>query len=463
MRPLRISWDAVVDANIASWRIYLSTCHLDKGERIAEVAPDDRTFTTRPLPDAQYHVRVLAVSFGGTEEDWQLTRGQDRLTVSAARAEPDDLVNPGAALVSGETGIRIVADPSVESPAHHVEVIRGPDEYRGQLVGTLDIPHEEFVGDLTGRAASFLLPALPGRRTGGGDMKLLLRPVTREGKRGGTAASVEVPYLDLPNHTPTVLASIVGTTLVGITAAVNTDPWETDATDGARLKEIPQSSDLTVANGWGTSGSGLFADNPSGARYLIEGVITTDEIDLGAVKTFVLECYDEVQRKTAAGALATIESRRLEFPSAPHLDPATADTTIGPDWCFRFLQSDGKPLRPLPASFWEHRIGDTTPLSGDWLPHVPGTRHRGRYVESRFTMSEPVGLHQLICPRAYMRAWVANDTRVIEKSGSDFGAGDLSDITTSEVMEIGIRTDAGNEEFQVNIGGTMFGVALAAL
>lgn len=49
-------------------------------------------------------------------------------------------------------------------------------------------------------------------------------------------------------------------------------------------------------------------------------------------------------------------------------------------------------------------------------------------------------------------------------SGVDFAAAALNDITDDDKQkQVGIRTDAGNEEIQLNIGGTVFGTALTAV
>jgi hypothetical protein len=355
----------------------------------------------------------------------------------------------------------VVGPPASGEPVQRVELIRGPDAARGQLVGTVDVERQGYSGDMGERTpVTVPAPILPGRRSGGGNQTLVVRAVSRDGKNPGTAASGSVPCLDLPNHYPVVVASIVGDALSGISAPAGTDAWEVDATDGARLRVLPAIEDADPD--WGTLEAGLLSEAKLGSYFLTSAVVTCDEYDLGGTYAFVLECYDEAQRKTAAGAFATMTLAEADlYPLWPATSPPElGDQVDGPAWMSRLCTLDGRPVRPLPPMKWEVRWGDASPLSGDWVPYVPGMRIRARYVQARVTLAEPMGLHQVICPRLCVRAWIPMDTRVATKSGGDFGTGELPDVTAvGGPKVVGIRTDTGNEKVQVNAGGSIVTLA----
>ena len=451
---LRIDWDVVPDANRRYLRVYRSSTEALKGMLEAEVDPDEQAYLIRNVEEGAVSIRILAVSRAGTEEDWRVGAGHAKILVTRQKIKPSDLLQVAAQNVAAPLKRAIaVKPPDKDDPPQKIEIIKGPDEYRGQLVGTQAVERTGTTGEQGQRTQGVDLPSQPGRLTGGGDESIVVRAITEGGKAPGAATTVSVPFLNMPNHSPTVLASIIGTARVGFDAPASTDAWELDATDGVRLKKVPAKQDATAANGWGNKGTGLLADHPAGAKYLIAATITSNELDLGAVKTFVLECYDEAQRKTAA---ASIPKWRATFPKSPVMDPGLEDYDGGPDWAARLLDKSMRPLRPLAATFWEYRIKDTSPVDGDWAPVAIGALVRGRYVEVRFTVTDLLGHFQVISPRAYVRAWVPIDSRTITRDGSDFGAGDLAQLDAGGLQEIGVRVDSGNESLQVNIGGVIF-------
>lgn len=461
---LQVSWGAQPDTALRLWRVYLSESEDDKGDLITEVQPTGRTCIIRDVTEATYWIRVLAVSVAGTEESIRRSQASVRYVATRTRTTPSALTNAGGGKVDNSQATKVIVDPPpATDPPVKVEVIKGASAETGQLVGTVEVERSGITGEQGERQASVSIPAQPGRRTGGGTETLSIRAVDAEGKKAGAATQVTVPHLDLANHYAVEIASIVGSTLSGISSPAGTDGWEADATDGARLREIP-----TIANldsDWGTVGSGLFASQPVGAFYVTEETVTFDEYDLGTTYAFALECYDEAQRKSAAGAWSSIDVRRLKhwklFPSG---DPEIRPNDLGPEWLMRMVTIEGKPLRPLPPTKWEWRAGTSSPLSGDWLPYVPGLQVYARYVQVRMTLRDPMGQHQTICPRAYVRAWVANDTRAIPKSGSDFTDAELGDfLLPAGAKDIGVRTDAGNESIQINIGGAVFKVDVTAV
>ncbi len=459
---LSVSWSAEPDLALRLWRVYLSESESDKGNLIAEAQPTERSYLIRDVTELEYHVRILAVSMAGTEEGWQKSQGNARYISTRTKTTPSALVSAGAAKTdtSGQTVTVVVDPPAATDPPAKVEVIKGSDAETGQLVGTVEVERSGITGEQGERTYS--LPAgvvSPGRRTGGGTETLSLRAVDREGKRAGAATTVTVPHLDLANHHAVEIASIVGNTLSGISSPGSTDAWEVDATDGARLRQIPAGDDMT---GWGTGAAGILADCKFGQFYLPEAIITFDEYDLGATYAFGLECYDEARRKSAVAAWASRAGYLFRWPAFPAQDRELRDRDLGPEWAMRMTTGEGKPLRPLPSTVWEWRAGTSTPLSGTWLPYVPGLQVYARYVQVRMTLRDPMGQHQTISPRVYVRAWIANNTRFVAKNGADFDPGELVDFKLpAGAKEIGVRTDAGNESIQINIGGTIFVVAVA--
>jgi len=421
---LRADWDVQPDANRRILRVYLSRTAGAKGSLQAELDPVAQSYLIRNVGEGSVWVSILSVSRAGTEEDFGTSAAVGRMLVTRQKTKPSAVTNAAVAIIGGPSKAVRFDPPDADDPPQKLEIIKGPDEHRGQIVGTVEAERTGTTSDQGQSTQSVPLPSLPGRRTGGGVESVVVRAVNAGGKASGAATALTVPYLDMPNHTPTLLSSIVGTTLVGYQAAGNTDAWEYDATDGVRLKAIPNSDQITDANGWGTSGSGLYADNPSGARYLVAGTITSDEIDLGAVRTFVLECYDEAQRD-AADVFADIESRRLnDFVTSPvdWIPPESqVDEAVdgSPIWAYRLLQSNGKAMRPLDTTLWEYRIKDTSPVDGDWLRATTGALLRGRYIETRFTLSDPLGMHQVSSAVVYARAWVpVGDVSVVTVSGA---------------------------------------------
>ena len=465
---LQVQWDLSTDANRRYFRVYLSSSSEFKGELKAEVEPSATGYLIRNVTEGMWLVRVLSVGRGGTEENWTTSGGSSQILITRQKVKPGAHANVAAMNVQGTVGKVVAVDPpAAGEPPQTVEVIKGPDEDRGQLVGTYTQESTGTTGEQGQRTQSVHLATLPGRRTGGGSESVAVRAVTTGGKASGAVTTVSVPFLDMPNHTPTVLSSIVGDVLVGYDVAVDTDPWEIDAAEGVRLKAIPASEDITSANGWGTSGSGLYADNPSGARYLVAGTITSQEIDLGAVKTFVLECYDEAQRD-AENVFAAIESRRLnDFVTSPAdwIPPESQiDESVdgSPIWAFRLLKSDGKALRPLPPTFWEYRIGDTSPLSGDWHPVAIGAMVRGRYVETRFTLADPLGMHQISSPRVYARAWVPIGEPSVVSVAGNYTVADLDSVVlVSATATITLPDAALHEGRTINVKSTNDGAVVA--
>jgi hypothetical protein len=210
---LYVSWDSNPDAALRCWRIYLSQGAGLKGDLVTECSPETRSYVIRNLTEGEYIVRILAVSMGGTEEAWTASEAgaaKHSLTRSKSTTTPSALVSAGAGAIDTSTSAAIVFNPPASTePKQTVELIRGPDAARGQLVGTATIERQGWSGDMGERTpVTVPMPILPGRRSGGGTQTLVVRSVCSDGKEPGTATTKTVPYLDLPNHYPVVIASI---------------------------------------------------------------------------------------------------------------------------------------------------------------------------------------------------------------------------------------------------------------
>jgi hypothetical protein len=401
---LGVWWEATGDPALRFWRVYLSDgSGAPKGRLLAECDPDDRAYLVRDVHEGAYTVRVLAVSHGGTEEDWEDSAGTASTTVTRRTTTPATPANAAVAVVDSSVSARVMVDaPPSSDPPVKLEVVRGADEFVGQLVAELDLTREGVTRDDGQRTPSVAVPMLPGRGSGGADTTLVVRSVGLHGRKAGASVSRTVPAFDLPNHTATLVASVVGATRTNFPAAATTDAHEYDATDGVRLREFPAGQDATGANGWGTGAAGLLVGVPGTCHYLPSGLVTSDEVDLGSTLEGVLECYDEARRKSATawprpGTLCRWPGSAVAFHDG---------TPFGPLWTSRVLRGDGKLDRPLRRTSWEYRVGTSSPLTGDWLPYVDGTRVVGRYVQVRLTLRDPLGLHQVHSARVYVRLWV---------------------------------------------------------
>jgi hypothetical protein len=407
MSSLRIGWEAQRDATRRLWRIYLSEVETIKGKMIAEADGADTAYRIRDVPEGKWFVRVIAVNNAGTETDWKLpvvTGSTASVVVSRDKEDPSTPTNAGANQVVNELSIQVTLDPPDENdPPQEVEVIQGPDASLGQLLTSAPAERGSETGDVGERTVTAPVPALPGRT--GTRRVLSIRGRTKAAKHPGSAVTVPITTIDYPNHDSVVVGSVVTGTLTNIYAPISTDSWEA-GTYGIRLRAHPPSTNWN--GGWGTSGSGILANEPSGSYYVREAAITVATYDLGSAKDFWLECYDEAQRDANGLALTSVASKDLAYASGP----VEVDRFSGGDrnvnWAFDLFRSDGKPRRPLPKTRWQYQTSLTTNL-GDWQEYVPGARANGRYVRARMYLDEPTGFSRVEVPYAYVRAWTPHD------------------------------------------------------
>lgn len=456
---MQISWDAKADANRKEFRVYLSDSENQKGDLVGTTRGDLGTATVKNVQEGVYWLTVLGVSREGVEEDWELAEARDKVVVTRRKETPSSLVNASAAPAVSSSSLVVQVDPpSKDEPPTEVEVLVGDDEDTGVLEAVVPVERGEEYGEDGEGLASVPIVRPPGLGSGNTE-KLFVRGRTPTGKTAGAATEIDVHAFDLPGHFSETLASLVGNVLTNVISPGTTEGWEVDATDGARLKRFPTGSGALPAE-WGQGNSGLLASQKFGQCYCNEGVIRTDELDLGAERDVVLECFDQTRLKTATGEVPTKQGTNLaHFPWFPTADPERwRESAEGPQFLTRWIKGTGKPRRPIPPRWrrWEIRYGTVSPLATDWMRYVPMIRIRARYVEARLTVRNPIGWHQLIVPKIYVRAWTDAGVEIKTKSGSDFLTTELDDIEdASKPQQFGIRTDAGGESIQFNIAGSI--------
>jgi len=405
MTSLLVGWDAKKSMTRRHWRVYHGASKNLKGRLAAEVAGNETGYILRDVPTGLNVVRVIAVNNAGTEDDWVAAGNSAFKVVSRDTQSPSTLTNSGASQVASAISVAVVFDPPSENePATEVEVIRGADPSLGQLVAVVPAERGSDTGESGARTTTATVPAMPGRT---GDRTVLsIRGRTKSAKHPGSVVTVPMTTVGYPNHDAVTFATIALATLTGIHTPTSNQRWE-HGSYGGRLRACPPSSEwlgASTTDGWGLSGTGILAAEPSGAYYMTAATITVSTYDLGAVKDFWLECYDEAQRDPAELPMASLESRLLSAYSGPLEVPFLAGDDRNPDWAFQLIRSDGKPVRPLPMTRWQYRYGDTEPL-GDWLEYVPGVHANGRYVQAQMIVHEPMGMNRVLVPYAYCRAW----------------------------------------------------------
>lgn len=407
MTVLRVGWDAKQDALRKYWRIYLSERESDKGKLVAEVNGYDTGHVIRDVSEGKKWVRVLAVNTAGTETDWKsgpVKASTGTIVVNRKRQAPSTTNNAGAAPVVNELGMNVVLDPpDLNDPPQSVEVIAGSDPDLGQTVSVVPVERGSETGEGGARGVRASVPTLPGRTAT--RRVVAIRGVTKGAKHAGTVTTVPITTIDYPNHDATVLGSVVTATLTNVVAADSTNRWESGSY-GVRTRANPPSTDWL--GGWGLSGSGTLASEPSGAYRMTAATITISTYDLGSSKVFWLECYDEAQTDPDNLPFDVVESRNLIQPSGPieieNLDGGERNN----NWALYTTRSNGKPRRPLPPTRWQYRYGDSEPL-GDWLEYVPGVRGNARYIQARMILAQPSGFNRVLVPYAYVRAWTPHD------------------------------------------------------
>lgn len=418
---LWVGWDAEPDTNRLYWRVYLSEDSDTKGELVTEMNPTETEYVIRDgvSEEIDYYVSIVPVGLGGTEGFW---RGSGRVKYEQTKSFVVPSI-PDAAVGGGGGGGRLkvwVRPVAKKDPPAKLQLIQGGDAATGKLVLEVPITSSEKVTDGDSQKAEMLdVTLLPGQRTGGAAVTYTVRPVNEAGHPGPVTTKVVQP-LDEPNATAITIASIVGNVLTNFSGAATADGWEYDGANGLQLREIPAASAMTAGSGWGTYGSGGLLDSLKlGAHYVTSATVRSKIVDLGAVKTFSLEMYDEAGRETnISSVFDTRTMASLPYVYRPSAAEGWQDRSLGPEWVSRFVTGAGESILPVEQPEWQYRIGDTVAaLTGSsWIEGIPMPRIRGRHVQVSIHPKELMGVHRWIAPKVYVRAWVEHaETTLAQK------------------------------------------------
>jgi len=377
-----------------------------RGTRVA-TAPGHERYAEFTVPEGRYVYVIVPRSRSGVEGE-PIDGIEGELVVSGREGitPPPAPTRAGVGPVDLSQAARAIFEPPRFSDhPHKMQVIEGgasPDQ--GKLIAEIDVaPGGPMVPDAARQATAPNIlegSTYPDMAT---TRKLWLRTISAHGRPGGSISRT-VPIVDRPNHHAILIGSIVGGTPTGISAPTATDAWELDASDGVRLRALDPVSGFPA--GW-TGSSGALSLQNSAAPYMQKATLEFDEKDLGAAIEFVLELYDEAQRKTSVSPVwATTLGDSMMVPSAPayDLDGREEHPSEGPWWMARQITGEGKAIHPLRRMRWRYVAGNSTPVSHtelDYQDYIPGEILKARYVRVRLDLEEPTGWHQLISPRVF--------------------------------------------------------------
>ena len=412
MARAQISWaPRFRSPALEKYRIYAGPDADGKGEFLAEVPASEMVHAV-DVEEGEWFFRVVGVMRGGVEEAWQNAEVA-RSFVTGCNSAPAAPQNVAIEQVDPSVGFRVAIDcPERTDEPFIVQVIEGgatPD--LGKLITEFQV---NPAGPLPPDGSRYYSPllALEGTAPPGSVRTLHVRTMGVHGMPGGyVTRSVVVP--DRPGFGAGIsIATLDPTTptYTGIPAPSTSTPYGIVATDGLRLREFPD-----VSASWsalGTCESGLFASNRHFAPYVDNARIEFDEIDLGADTYYVLEIYDEIQRKSGSAAWAALLVSEMNI--LPSLFPMETEATRDGSgaagrqaWMFREIGVDGSPRQPLRHCKWQFVIGSSAGVAhaeADYVDYVPGAWVKGRYVRLCLVLEEPTGWHQIICPRITAQA-----------------------------------------------------------
>ena len=423
-----VSWAYTpTPSTISAWRIYASETEDARGVLVREVDAAERS-TEIEVGEGTFYVRIVGLYRDGTEAPWE-SAPSSRLDVSGQETTPSAPENVNVAAVDPQSA-RVEADPPVhdDGDGSRIQVLELPDGETDPALGTIVAEHVETIGGpLAPRGVRQPGPLVAVE--GSGDLmpttrRLAVRRVTPFGA-ASPATIVDVPVVDRPNHYTIAVASVSGTTLVGFASPASTDPWETDATDGVRLKHLPVvdswDTDYGYPDTWGgdspLTADGVLRENRYFGAYADFARLSLAATkDLGGVVDFVLEAWHPVFRSSVEGCVEDEVVNDWDFPidalgAVADLTDVDAKTRVsGAVGVFRDSMLDGTPM-PLTrdAARLLYVVGTSLPLStdpADRKPYVPGAVLRGRYLDVYLELREPSGMHQLTMPKCVINARV---------------------------------------------------------
>jgi hypothetical protein len=373
-----------------------------KGQQLAVVDGKERSAEVE-LEEGNWVIRVIPRNHDGTEAPLGIDVPVLRTRVDSSGL-PDAPSTPVNASVgpSEPVGATAAVDPVDGSdPTEAIQVIEGPDEYRGKLVA--ELPAFEGAADGGNRARMSVLgqAAIMGYGVGV-DRTLNVRGMARGHAPGSAATAITMKMPALDDAFSVEIASLIatgsGVTLENWTTPASTDPVESDNNDGWRARAIPTRS--AAGTEWEDKVGGLLEDVPTLACYLNDFEIETQEVDLGHTHRGVLDINDEWQRKSSAFP----DGRHGYFtlPKYPDEETALAGTQEKDhhEWAARFIRRDGKPCQPLRHVQWWAKWDTVTPITNAYVPYRPGMWvFDARYIRLKCHVLDPSGLYQLMMPR----------------------------------------------------------------
>ncbi len=403
------------DASIIKWNVYSSISKDVKGDLVATAAPGDRSASWEVEDAAGIgFVRVLPISREGVESAWN----SEDVQIADLRVDTlsDTVSLPSsvsvASVESSQTSRVVVNAPTTDDKIAKIQVVEGTDASKGKVVAEVPV---QTAGPLGEDGSLQVSASFPSETAPDTSKSYTIRAITEGGRPSPTSTTVSVRSAPMSDFHEVTLASIAGATHTGFPASASGDGHEYDATDGLRTRESPDYE--TLDNTWGYFGdlTGRWSSQKAWTKYVGSATVESDELDVGLICTFKLSIRDAIQRKTATGFLATIAFDALMVPFDSIRDDRVLGLADGPAWISREFWTDGTPRQGVRYCRWEYVIADTASVphaDSDYKPYVPGQFVRGRYLRVRVILSEPAGMHQLICPAATVIAQIPKSNTV---------------------------------------------------
>jgi hypothetical protein len=401
---------------LAGFRIYGGGDVRDKGQRIKDVPAEDLSATVL-VDEGWWTLRVVPFMKDGTELPWDDPAALVTKYVHGRDVAPPTPAHVAIGHVEPSMGVRVAMDvPDRADEPFVVQVIEGgAHPSLGKLVAEFEMSAR---GPLAPDASRLFTPEFAFDGSAGPTTRTVhVRTLGVSGRPGGyVTRSIQVPT----RHTlaaGVAIASVDGATYSGFAAPGSADAHEIVATDGLRLRKFP-----TVGGSWtgfGTVAAGLFQANHHVAPYVDNAKVETSEIDLGVNQAWVLDIYDEIQRKNdltgwTGRPMWSLSQAFPMFPGEAMEIRKSASINRLP-WLMREIQVDGYPRQPLRDCKWQYVIGASSSVAhadSDYVDYVPGMWVKGRYVRLRLVLEEPLGLHRIVVPKiaAYARPAIAFGT-----------------------------------------------------
>lgn len=428
--PYTLTWPGqIAEDGLSGWLVYASRgSRKAKGEVKSKPIPPSERKAEILLDIGIWYVRVIAQFRDGSEEPWQQVTPR-RFVVTGGGGELSEPTEALVANVDPQVSGGLTIAPTDESePPHFLEVIEHEDDYPtwGKVIAQAPARLDGPLLD-TALAPSIRFPVadpmhVPGSAANHNPARTLSVRRVGYGGQVSAPATQQVTLVDRLGYGEILIAEVdTGAgSQTGFPTPAATDAFEYDTVAGFRMRELPPLSDTAFYADMGTADAGTGKDQ-SVSPFLRVGVIPTDEVDLGADLVFQLECADRARRAHPSGTPAATRdaigeipvSTMYGIPTQPVAHEKWKDNPLafGPYYLSRHVRGDGSPVHPLRRIRWEYRAATSITVSLDddgvpWLPYVPGSWVRGRYVQARLTLEDETGWFQVISGDIVVKALV---------------------------------------------------------